>query len=77
MGDVRIGMTNMGSTPLRASAAEDALRGRPLDAESIAEAARHAAEGTSPPADRNASVDYKRHLAQALTKRALATAAGS
>jgi carbon-monoxide dehydrogenase medium subunit len=77
VGDVRIGMTNMGSTPLRASAAEDALRGRPLDAESIAEAARHAAEGTSPPADRNASVDYKRHLAQALTKRALATAAGS
>ncbi len=75
--DVRIALTNMGSTPLRASAAEEALRGRPLDAESIAQAAAHAAEGTSPPADRNASADYKRHLAQALTKRALTTAAGS
>jgi carbon-monoxide dehydrogenase medium subunit len=74
--DVRIALTNMGSTPLRASAAEQALRGRPLDAESIAQAAAHAAEGTSPPADRNASADYKRHLAQALTKRALTTAAG-
>ncbi len=76
VGDVRIALTNMGSTPLRASAAEEALRGRPLDAESIAQAAAHAAEGTSPPADRNASADYKRHLAQALTKRALTTAAG-
>jgi carbon-monoxide dehydrogenase medium subunit len=74
--DVRIALTNMGSTPLRASAAEEALRGRPLDAGSIAQAAAHAAEGTSPPADRNASADYKRHLAQALTKRALTTAAG-
>jgi len=77
VGDVRIALTNMGSTPLRASAAEEALRGRPLDAGAIAEAASHAAEGTSPPADRNASADYKRHLAQALTKRALTTAAGS
>jgi carbon-monoxide dehydrogenase medium subunit len=76
VGDVRIALTNMGSTPLRASAAEAALRGRPLDAATIAEAAGHAAEGTSPPADRNASADYKRHLAQALTKRALTTAAG-
>ena len=76
VGDVRIALTNMGSTPLRASAAEGALRGRPLDAGSIAEAAGHAAEGTSPPADRNASAEYKRHLAQVLTKRALTTAAG-
>ncbi len=76
VGDVRIALTNMGSTPLRASAAEEALRGRPLDAASIAEAAGHAAEGTSPPADRNASADYKRHLARVLTKRALTTAAG-
>jgi carbon-monoxide dehydrogenase medium subunit len=36
VGDVRIALTNMGSTPLRASAAEAALRGRPLDATSIA-----------------------------------------
>jgi aerobic carbon-monoxide dehydrogenase medium subunit len=74
--DVRVGLTNMGSTPLRASAVEDALKGQPLTAESIAKAAEQADEGTSPPADLNASSEYKRHLARVLTKRALTTAAG-
>ena len=72
--DVRIGLTHMGSTPLRATAAEQALRGRPLDAQSIAAAAEQAAEGTDPPADLNATADYKRHLARVLTRRALADA---
>jgi carbon-monoxide dehydrogenase medium subunit len=74
--DVRIGLTNMGSTPLRASAAEAALRGQPLDADHIAAAAEQAAEGTDPPGDLNATPDYKRHLARVLTKRALTAAAG-
>jgi carbon-monoxide dehydrogenase medium subunit len=69
--DVRIALTNMGSTPLRARAAEDALRGQPLSPESIAAAAQHAAEGTEPPGDLNASPDYKRHLAHVLTRRAV------
>src|SRR3954451_12920555 len=69
--DVRIGLTHMGSTPLRATAAEQALRGRPLDAQSIAAAADQAAEGTEPPADLNATAEYKRHLARVLTRRAL------
>jgi carbon-monoxide dehydrogenase medium subunit len=69
--DVRIGLTHMASTPLRATAAEQALRGKPLDAQSIAAAAGEAAEGTSPPADLNATADYKRHLARVLTRRAL------
>jgi carbon-monoxide dehydrogenase medium subunit len=73
--DVRIGLTNMGSTPLRASAAEDALRGGALDADAIGQAAAQAAEGTDPPPDLNASSDYKRHLAQVLTRRALEQAA--
>jgi len=73
--DVRIGLTHMSSVPLRATAAEQALRGRPLDASSIAAAAEQAAEGTEPPADLNASADYKRHLARVLTKRALTDAA--
>jgi carbon-monoxide dehydrogenase medium subunit len=72
--DVRVGLTHMGSTPLRATAVEDALRGQPLTAESIAAAAGNAAEGTDPPADLNASQDYKRHLARVLTKRALMAA---
>jgi carbon-monoxide dehydrogenase medium subunit len=69
--DVRVGLTHMASTPLRATAVEDALRGKPLDAGSIAAAAELAAEGTDPPADLNASEDYKRHLARVLTRRAL------
>jgi carbon-monoxide dehydrogenase medium subunit len=72
--DVRIGLTHMGSTPLRATAAEQALRGKALDAQSIAAAADQAAEGTDPPADLNASAEYKRHLARVLTRRALEAA---
>ena len=74
--DVRVGLTNMGSVPLRASAVEAALRGQSLTAESIAGAAERAAEGTDPPADLNASAEYKRHLARVLCRRALEEAAG-
>ena len=73
--DVRIGLTHMSDVPLRASAAEEALRGQRLDPERIAAAAEQAAEGTEPPADLNASADYKRHLARVLCRRALEEAA--
>ena len=73
--DVRVGLTHMASTPLRATAVEDALRGQPLDAATIARAAEQAAEGTDPPADLNATEEYKRHLARVLTRRALEVAA--
>jgi carbon-monoxide dehydrogenase medium subunit len=73
--DVRIGLTHMGNVPLRATAAEAALRGRSLEPASIADAAEQAAEGTEPPADLNASEDYKRHLARVLCRRALEEAA--
>jgi carbon-monoxide dehydrogenase medium subunit len=74
--DVRVGLTNMASVPLRAGAVEEALRGQPLNKENIARAAEQAADGTDPPADLNASGDYKRHLARVLTRRALEEAAG-
>ncbi|HEY4827299.1 MAG TPA: xanthine dehydrogenase family protein subunit M [Solirubrobacteraceae bacterium] len=74
--DVRVGLTNMSSVPLRAPAVEEALRGQPANAESIARAAEQAAEGTNPPADLNASSEYKRHLARVMCRRALETAAG-
>jgi carbon-monoxide dehydrogenase medium subunit len=74
--DVRVGLTNMASVPLRAGAVEEALRGKPATADSIARASEQAAEGTDPPADLNASSEYKRHLARVLTRRALAEAAG-
>jgi aerobic carbon-monoxide dehydrogenase medium subunit len=74
--DVRVGLTHMASTPVRATATEEALRGGTLDADAIAAAAEHAAEGTEPPGDLNATPDYKRHLARVLTRRALEEAAG-
>lgn len=64
-----IGLTNMGSTPLRAGFAEAALAGAGPDA--VADAAKLAADGTSPPSDTNASADYRRHLAQVLARRAV------
>jgi carbon-monoxide dehydrogenase medium subunit len=73
--DVRVGLTHMASVPLRATAVEEALRGQGLDAQGIARAAEQAAEGTSPPADLNATSDYKRHLARVLCRRALEQAA--
>jgi carbon-monoxide dehydrogenase medium subunit len=75
--DVRIGLTHMGITPIRATAAEEALKGQSLSPESIAAAADQAAEGTNPPGDLNATPDYKKHLARVLTRRALSAAAGA
>jgi len=65
----RIGLTNMGSTPLRATAAEGALSG--ADASSVAEATSSADEGTSPASDIAASAEYRRHLARVLSRRAV------
>jgi carbon-monoxide dehydrogenase medium subunit len=75
--DVRVGLTHMGPTPLRATQTEAALRGAGLDGGAIARAADLAAEGTQPPADLNATPDYKRHLARVLTRRALEAAAAA
>jgi carbon-monoxide dehydrogenase medium subunit len=69
--DGRVGLVNMGSTPLRASQTEAAL----ADGASIEEAAALADERTEPPADTAATTEYRRHLARVLTRRALSTAA--
>jgi carbon-monoxide dehydrogenase medium subunit len=70
IGEARIGLTNMGSTPLRARAVEAALVG--VDSEAgVAAAAEQAAEGTDPPSDLNGEADYRRHLARVLTRRAV------
>ncbi|MGY1754076.1 FAD binding domain-containing protein [Blastococcus sp. SYSU D01042] len=74
--EARIGLTNMGPTPLRATATEEALAGVGAAAGPIADAARAAAEGTEPSDDLNAKADYRRHLAQVLTRRAVTAAAG-
>lgn len=69
-GAASIGLVNMDSKPLRAAASEAAASGG-ADA---AAAAAEAATGCSPPADLNASVEYRQHLARVLTQRALAEA---
>lgn len=73
--EARVGLTNMGSTPVRASGVEAALNGASLDR--IGEAADRAAEGTSAPSDLNGKADYREHLARVLTRRAVTAAAGS
>jgi aerobic carbon-monoxide dehydrogenase medium subunit len=75
--DARVGLTNLGPVPLRATAVEQALQGQPATAESFAAAAEHAAEGINPPSDLNASTEYKQHLARVLTRRALTDAAAN
>ena len=65
--DGRIALANMGSVPLRARAAEQAL----ADGASPAEAARLAAEDTAPGADIHADREFREHLARVLTRRAL------
>jgi carbon-monoxide dehydrogenase medium subunit len=74
--EARIGLTNMGPTPLRAHAVEAALAGVDASREAVAAAAEHAAEGTSPSSDLNAQADYRQHLATVLTRRAVTVAAG-
>lgn len=74
--EARIGLTNMGSTPLRATAVERSLVGRPATEESIREACVAAADGTNPPSDLGGDADYRRHLATVLTRRAVLAASG-
>lgn len=71
-GEAKIGLTNMGSTPLRATATEEALAG----GASVEDAAAKAAEGTNPPSDLNGDSEYRAHLARVLTRRALTRARG-
>jgi carbon-monoxide dehydrogenase medium subunit len=66
-GHAGIALINMGSTPLRARAVEDALSG----GASPSEAAAAADEGTEPPSDINATSEYRRQLATVLVRRAL------
>lgn len=72
VGKASIGLTNMGATPLRASAAEEALAG----GATLEAAAALISEGTDPSSDHAASADFRRHLAQVLGRRALEEALG-
>lgn len=75
--EARVGLTNMGSTPLRARSVEEALVGKDATEEAIAEVCSQVGEGTDPPSDLNGQADYRKHVAGVLTRRAVLTAAGS
>ncbi len=63
-GATKVALTNMGSTPVRARAVEQAL----ASGASTTDAAAHAADDTDPPSDLNASPEYRQHLARVLTR---------
>ena len=73
----RLGMSNMGSTPLRAGPAEAALIGQPVEAGALRRAAARAGEGSDPTTDPAGTPEYRRHLAGVLAARAVVAAAGA
>jgi carbon-monoxide dehydrogenase medium subunit len=75
--EARIGLTNMGATPLRARAAEQALAGCAVEEAAISTASEHAAGGAAAPSDLSGQHDYREHLARVLTRRAVLAAAGN
>jgi carbon-monoxide dehydrogenase medium subunit len=74
--EARVGLTNMGDRPIRATTVEQALVGQQATADVARAAAEHAADGTSAPSDADAAADYREHLARVLTGRAVLAAAG-
>jgi aerobic carbon-monoxide dehydrogenase medium subunit len=74
--EARVGLTNMGTTPIRATGVEQALVGQQPTAEAVRAAAERVTEGTAAPSDADAAADYREHLAKVLTGRAVLAAAG-
>jgi len=70
-----IGLTNVGPTPIKVTAAEAYLAGKKADEAAFAEAGRLAGAAARPGADRRGSVEYKKEMARVLTVRALRKAA--
>ena len=69
-----VGITGVAAKAYRASGVEDALKGNALDEQAITAAASHAADNVDANADIFASGDYRKHLAQIYTRRAIETA---
>jgi len=69
-----VGITGVSHIAYRATAVEDALRGKATSA--VEEAANHAADGVDAIGDTFASAEYRKHLASVMTKRTLAEAMG-
>ena len=73
-GSCGVGVTGVAGKAYRAGGVERALKGAALDGKTLAAAAEHAADGVEPNADLFASSEYRKHLAQVYTRRALETA---
>jgi carbon-monoxide dehydrogenase medium subunit len=73
--EARLALTNMGPTPVRARAAEQALAGVALQPDAVAVALTSIADGTAPPTDINGDPEYRRHLVSILGRRAVLAAA--
>ena len=75
--DVRIAMGSVNTTPVRATASEDVLRGQPVKAEGLREAGEKAKEHTDPVSDFRGSGSYKTQMAAVFVRRALEQAVAS
>ncbi len=71
-----VGVTGVSPKPYRAAGVEGALKGKSPDGDTLGAAASHAADGAQLNSDLFASGEYRKHLAQVYTRRALETAAG-
>ena len=69
--DARLGLAGVGPTPIRATRAEDVLRGRALDEDAVAEACEEAAKMSHPYSDIRGSAEYKREMVKVYVKRAI------
>lgn len=72
--EARLALFGVADRPIRATAAEEQLRGERPEPRVLADAAAAAVSELSPPGDLHASPEYRRHLAQVIARRTMATA---
>jgi carbon-monoxide dehydrogenase medium subunit len=75
--DIAIGMTGVGDKPYRAGEVEKLLKGKRLELGLLEQAASKVTEGVDPIEDINGSKEYRAHLAQVYTVRAIQAAMAS
>lgn len=71
---IRIGLTNVSPTPMRALEAEQRLVGQPLNEDNLRAAGQLAANACDPSSDLRGAADYKRDVTRVILQRAVALA---
>jgi aerobic carbon-monoxide dehydrogenase medium subunit len=69
--DARLGLAGVGSTPIRATKAEDVLKGQALSDDLVAEAGERASEMSHPSSDIRGGAEYKREMVKVYVRRAI------